>query len=443
MLRITVPIALQNVINTGISAMDVVFLGRVDKDQLAACGLANRFFFLVVILFFGLSSGASVLTAQYWGKRDTYTIRRVMGITLRAALISGVIAGALAVFAPTAVMRVLTNQPALIHYGAIYLRHIGISYIFVAFTTTYLGILRSVENVRVSLFVYVISLTVNASLNYVLVFGKLGMPRMEIAGSAIATAIARGAEITVVLIYALMREKIIRFRLGNLFVRDKELTRDFLRYSVPVVLNEVLWSSAVFAQAAVLGRSGGDAVAAVQVIGTITQLVTVFTFGLANSAAVMVGKAAGAGRNEQAKAEAETFAILSGALGAVACVIIVLVRPVAPAIGDLHGAAADLMRTFMFVSAAYTFFQAFNATNIVGIMRGGGDTIFAMVSDLVFVWLSTLAGAVLLFAFHAPIWLVYLVMLSDEMIKTPVGIWRLISGRWLHNVTRDMVSSPA
>ncbi len=266
LLALTVPIVLQNLINVGVSMLDTVMLAGLDQSALSASMLANQLYFILIVAFFGVAGGASVLTSQYWGKNDTSTIRRIMGMSLRYAVIIAALFSLAAIFAPRVVMSIYTDKENLILLGVKYLRIIGFSYILSAVTVVYLGIIRSAGNVRVATAVYSLSMLVNGVLNYLLIFGNFGFPKMGIEGAALATLIARVCEIVFVAIYALAVEKKIHFKLKYLFYRSRTLFSDFLRYSAPVIINELAWSLGFSMQSAVLGHLSEDAVAANSII---------------------------------------------------------------------------------------------------------------------------------------------------------------------------------
>ena len=441
LLAITVPIVLQNLINVGVSMLDTVMLAGLNQSALSASMLANQLYFILVVAFFGVAGGASVLTAQYWGKKDTKAIRRILGMSLRYAVIIAALFAAAAIFAPRVVMQIYTNNENLITLGASYLRIIGFSYILSAVTVVYLGILRSTGNVRVATAVYSLSMVVNGVFNYLLIFGAFGFPEMGIEGAALATLIARVCEIVFVSFYALAKEKQIRFKLKYFFYRNRTLFRDFLRFSAPVILNELAWSTGFSMQSAVLGHMSEAAVAANSIISVVSRLVTVGVFGMANASAVMIGNEVGRGREESAKNQARTMLIISLGLGIISSGLILLIRAFMPAFAagvQLTPAALSLLMKMMLTSALYILFHSFNGTNIIGVLRGGGDSRFGMILDAGVLWFtSLLLGPLCGFVLKIPVEWVFFVMMLDEPIKFLPGILRFRSGRWLRNVTRN------
>ena len=195
---LVLPMALQNLINVGVSSADVIMLGKVGEIALSAASLANQVFFILNLALFGLTSGASVLTAQYWGKQDTRTIEKVMGMSFRIGLLAAFVVTAAVWIAPVPIMRLFTNEAVIIEEGVRYLKIVSLSYLMSAFTMVYLNIVRSVERVVIATVVYSISLVVNIILNAVFIFGLLGRSAMGAAGAALGTVCARATEVIIV-----------------------------------------------------------------------------------------------------------------------------------------------------------------------------------------------------------------------------------------------------
>lgn len=436
-LVLVLPMALQNLINVGVTATDVVMLGKVGEDVLSGSSLAGQVQWVMSLVFFGLASGASVLIAQYWGKKDIGTIEKIMGITLRCSLITGVIFTAAAWIFPVRIICLFTNEASVIREAAKYLRIVSCSYILISFTMMYLNVIKSVEKVIVSTVVYSVSLVFNIILNYILIFGKCGMPALGIEGAAAATLSARVLELVMVAVYAWKINKTVKFRVKNLFVRDKLLWGDFVKYATPVIFNELLWGAGYSANTAIMGHLGSSAVAANSVAHTIRQLSMVVSFGVGNATAIMMGKAIGEGREDVAEDYGRRFVNLSLVTGALGTVLILVIRPLVVHFMGFEAETSGLIRFFLLVMAFYVIGQSYNSTCIVGVFRSGGDTKFGLYIDIGCLWGgSILFGAVAAFVFHAPIRIVYLFIMSDEFIKMPLSYWRYRKKKWLNNVTR-------
>ncbi len=436
-LSIAIPIALQNLISYGINMMDTIMLGALGETQLSAASLANQPFFIFTIVTFGIASGCSVLTAQYWGKGDSEPIRRIIGIALDVTVVLSVILFLLLFFFPETAMRIYTNEADVIAEGVKYLQITAFTYLFFGFTNTMVCIFRSVEIVKISVIIYSSSFFINVFFNYVLIFGKFGFPALGIRGAAIATLTARIFEFTILCIYLFLVDKRIQFRLRNLFTLDKTLSKDFVINSAPVVLNEVMWSVGTSVHSMVLGRMGQDAVAASSIVSVVQQLAMVLIIGLGSATAVVIGKAVGSNQFAEAQQSARTLQILSIGVGILSAALVMLIKNPIIEFYNITPATKVMTNQLMIVSAVLLALQALTYTNLIGILRGGGDTRFVLLIDVVFLWfVGVPLGAIAGLWLKLPVAIVFLCLKSDEFIKFFVGIFRVRSGKWINNLTR-------
>jgi len=431
--------ALQNLINVGVTAADVVMIGKVGETVLSGSSLAGQVQFILNLIYFGLASGATVLTAQYWGKGDNRTIEKILGIGLTAGVVIASVFTAAAMLIPQVLMRIFTNDPEIITEGVKYLRIIGWSYLLIGITQVYLNIVRSIERVVIATVVYSVSLGVNVFLNWVLIFGNLGMPAMGIEGAAVATLIARVVELLIVIWYAVFRNKTVRVRMKDMYQFDRALVKDFISYSSPVIINELMWGLGMAAYSAVLGRLGSAAVAANSVAQVARQLAMVVAFGVSSAAAIYLGKTIGEKKKELAKAYAKRFIWLSLMFGILGSLLILLSIPFVTANLTLSAQAQYYLRIMFVIMAAYAVGQAFNTVMIVGVLRSGGDTRFGLVLDVCSMWGGSILFAVIAaFVFKASVPIVYICLMSDEFIKIPFTWKRFSTYKWLNNVTKEI-----
>lgn len=435
---LVLPMALQNLINVAVTSADVIMLGKVSETVLSASSLAGQVQFVMTLFFFGITSGAAVLTAQYWGKKDTRTIEKILGIALRIGLIVAVLFTVSVLMFTEQIMCLFTKEQDVIVEGVKYLRIIAPSYIMCAISMVYLNIIRSVEHVMISTVVYSVSLVLNIILNSIFIFGLFGFPELGIQGAALATLCARAVELTIVIVYAKHYNKTVGLHLKDMVARDAQLFKDFMRYALPVIVNELFWGAAGAMNTVIIGHIGKSVVAANSVAQVARQLATVIAFGIANAAAIMIGKAIGENNQAKAKLYGKKFVWLStyaGVLGAL--VILFIVRPVALSSLELTSNAQEYLKVMLFVMSYFVIAQAINTTFVVGIFRAGGDTNFGLIIDVATMWGgSILLGALAAFVFKLPVPVVYVLLMCDEVIKLPLTFWRYKKMKWLRNVTR-------
>ncbi len=438
--RIALPLALQNIITVGVSMTDTVMLGQLGETAISASSLANQPYFIFYLMLCGLSGGSIVLTAQYWGKQDTASISKVTGIALRFSILLAAAVVLLCQLFPEEIMGFYTNEPDVVTEGVKYLRIVSFSYLLSAVTVIYLCVMRSVERVKISLASSIVAFVTNVGLNAVLIFGLGPAPALGVEGAAIATLSARVAEFLIVMIYAAVQnKKWFHLKLSYLVRADGGLLRDFFRYSTPVLLGETCWGVGISMQAAVIGNLGNSASAAANIVGVVQKLTTVLIFGVCDATTVIVGKLIGAGKEEEARAAGSTLVRLSALLGVFSAALALLIGNGAMSAGlfDMENQTAEYVHIMLYGTAAFVFLQSFNATTIVGIMRGGGDTRAAFLMDALTMWLISLpVGLLAGYVFHIPAPFVQILMISDEFVKFFICIWRFKSMKWLTNVTR-------
>lgn len=438
-LALVLPMALQNLINVAVTSADVIMLGKVGETVLSASSLASQVQFVMTLFFFGITSGAAVLTAQYWGKKDTRTIEKVMGLALRIALSVAILFTVGVLIFTEPVMGIFTKEADVIAEGVKYLRIVAFSYIFIAITMVYLNVMRSVEKVIISTIVYLISLLVNIILNTIFIFGYFGFPAMGIQGAALATLIARFVELLIVVFYATKCNHTIRFRFKDLIGKYPVLEKDFKRYAMPVIANELMWGAACAMNTVIIGHIGKSVVAANSVAQVARQLATVVAFGIAGAAAIIIGKTIGEKDEEMARVYGKKFVQLSLYAGLIGGAIVLLVRPIVMQHLALTKEAQGHLSIMMFVMCYFVVAQAFNANLVVGVFRAGGDTKFGLVIDVLSMWGgSLLLGFLSAFVFKWPVAITYMLLMSDELIKIPLTFYRYRSMKWLKNVTRTL-----
>lgn len=434
---LTLPVAAQNLITFAVSLADSLMLGKVSETALSGANLANQLFFILMIVTFGITSASTVFAAQYWGKGDVDSMKRIMTIMLRITVVLSSFAGVLAVCLPETVMTWYSNDPAVIEAGASYLRIIGWAYPLYAVTNAMIGVLRSAHIVKISLVVYLSSLFVNVSLNWVFIFGNLGAPAMGVAGAALATAVARCVEFSILLIYLIFFEKTVRYRFTDLFRPSGSYLLPFLKIGAPVILNETVWSVGTSVLSMIIGHISTDFVSANSIANIIWQCCWVVVSGMGNATAVVIGNAVGIGeKKELIQRKANSVLLVAGLIGLLSSGILLLIRGPVINFYEVSDATKALAYDLVVSYAIVLVLQSLAVQFVVGIFRGGGDTKFAMLTDVLFLWIFAIPfGAYVGLVLKASPPFVYLALRSDEVIKVVIGFFRLKSGKWIRDIT--------
>lgn len=436
LLHLALPIALQNLINYSLALADTMMLGAVGQNEIAGASVVNSSFFVIMLMVFGFQSGASVLISQYYGKGDHKTVSRVMGISFFAAF-TLVTAFSLFAFFPQVLVGIFTNDPAAAELGIRYMRIVAWAYPINIFTQVYVGAQRSMGNAKLGLYIYSSAMVINTFLNYVLIFGKFGAPKLGMEGAAIATVTARCVELLFTLIYC-ARCRHFRLDLSCAIRPGKTLTRDFVHYATPVVVNETLWGLGTSLLPAIYGRMGTDVLAAVTISRNVENIANVFAFGVAGAAAVLIGRELGAGKTEGVYSMGKTLLAVALCSGFAACALLLIASQVVTPFFNIPESTKDIAAAIIAFYALRAIPMQFNTTCVVGVLRGGGDTRAAMYIDIGPLWIWCLpATALLALVFHLPIILVLLPCLVEDAVKMIWGLLRFRSRTWVRNITRS------
>lgn len=441
-LWIMLPIALQNLMDTAVNSADVIMLSYVSQDALSASSLAGQVYFIMSNLIYGLSSASSIMAAQYWGKGDRRTVERVLGVALRIALMVSIPFALAAAICPAAIMRIFTDDAALILEGEKYLRVVSASYVLGAFAQIYLSVMRSVERVMTTAVIHCGAVVMNVALNACFIFGIGPFPQLGIVGVALATTITRAVEATVCVIDGRLCRR-IRLRVRDLFTKGGALVKDFLHIAMPAAGNDIVWGLAFSVYSMILGHLSSDIVAANSVATVVRNLGTVMCFGTASAAGIVLGKTLGENKLEEAKAYAKRFigmAVWTALIGGVA---ILLLRPLVMqfmhiSVKDATQTAKDYLGLMLYINAYYIMGISLNTMLICGIFRSGGDVRYGLICDTVAMWgYAVPIGLLCAFVLKLPEMWVYFILCLDEFVKLPVNFWYYGKRKWLKNITRD------
>ena len=434
----TAIIALQNLITFAVNLADNVMIGGYSQDALSGVAMVNQIQFLLQMVVGGIGNGITVLGAQYWGKKQIEPIRRVTSIGMVLAIGASALMMLAVYFFPNQVLSLLTNEQTVIAEGKKYLVIICYSYILFAITNVLLASLRSVETVRIGFVVTLTALVVNVILNYGLIYGRLGMPELGVEGAAIATLASRIVEFLIVVIYALFFDKKIGWKPKDLLHLDGGLFRDYIRVGMPLILSSSIWGLAMSAQTAILGRMGGETIAANSIATTIFQVITVVTYGSASASSVVIGKAVGEGDIPRVKAYSKTLQIIYIFIGILTGLVLWLCKDFIISLYSITEETRALTVEFIAVLSVTVIGTSYQCACLTGIVTGGGDTKFVLINDLIHQWLIVIPSAFLsAFVFHAPLWVTFACLKSDQVLKCFVAIVKVNRYKWIRVLTRE------
>jgi len=435
--KIAIPVVLQALISIGVNMTDTLMLGVYGEIQLSASSLANEFLNIFMILCFGVGGGAGVLTAQYWGARDIPSLKKIINVMLWIVLGIAAIFTFFAAWAPDAIMRIYSPEEQLIEKGVLYLRMSAASIPLMGITLTLTIVLRSVREVRVPLIATSIIFLANVFGNWVLIYGNLGAPEMQIEGAALSTLLSRIIEVMIIGGYFLFADKKIGYRVRDFFTKvSKSQFMLYVKYSVPVIVSDFFLGFGNSAISIIMGHIGSSFVAANSIIMQVVRVSTVFNQGVSNASGIITGNTMGMGEKDKAYRQGWTFLALSVLLGMVAAVLILVICPLVINLYDFTPETVGIARELMFAVAAIAVFQTVEGVMTKGVLRGGGDTRFLMLADVLFLWIASVPlGYLAGLYFHLPPFWIFAALKIDIVIKAVWCAFRLKSKKWMREVS--------
>lgn len=432
---IAIPISLQSLITVGVNLMDTIMLSSMGDAQLSASSLAGQFINLFQIFCMGIGMGASVLTSRFWGMKEIPSLRKAVTIMLRFVAIFASAFTIATIAAPQMIMKIYTADSEIIEYGRIYLRWMIPTYFCMGFSLTCTIVLRTVGQVRIPLYCSICAFFVNVFFNWVFIFGKLGAPRMEIAGAALGTLIARIFELTFICGHFFFKDQRIGYRIKHLTTKCKDLLGEYFRVCIPVLISDGLLALGNNAVAMIMGRIGREFVAANSVTMVVQQLSSVLTQGIANASGIITGHTMGAGDTEKAQQQGYTFLGLGFVLGCFAAAVIMLLRGPIINYYQVSEEAKLIAWSLMDAISFVIIFQAMNSILTKGVLRAGGDTKFLMAGDILFLWVASIPLGILAgLVFHWPPFWIYTMLKIDQIIKCIWCYFRLRSKKWMKKI---------
>ena len=446
---LALPIALQSLITIGVNMLDTIMVGKLGEEALSATSLANSFIGIYHIFCMGLGMGASVLVSRFWGMKSAHheeekaslALRQTVCLMLRLAIILASLFAIVTAIMPYTLMKMYTDDPKILELGSIYFKWSVVTYFFLGTSLVTTIVLRSVGQVKLPLYVSIGAFFVNLLANYTFIFGKFGMPRMEVAGAALGTLIARLFEAGMILGYLFLKDKKILFRIRDIFMKTGSLLGEYIRISIPVLISDGILALGNNSVAMVIGHLGATFAAANAITSVTQQLSTVVIQGVSQAGAIVTGHTLGSQGREKTQEQGWLFLGLGFALGTLSAIFILAVcEPIIHSY-NVTQETIDIARQLMISISLIIIFQATNSIMTKGVLRGGGDTKMLMIMDNVFLWVVSIPLGILAgFVFHWSAFWIYFCLKSDQVIKTIWCVFRLKSEKWIKKITTGKIN---
>lgn len=440
LVTLAVPISLQNLVTFAVGFADNVMIGSLGDDAISGVYIGGQLQSVLQMFVGGIEGAILILAAQYWGKKDTQSIRKVVSIGIKFALAVGLLSSLVAVLFPQWVIRAFTTEPGVIQEGAAYVQIVGFTYLFFSVSQVMIAAMRSVETARIGLYISCMALVINVCLNYVFIFGHFGFPAMGVRGAALATLVSRILEMCVGVGYVLFVDKKLRFGLKDLLHTDRQLLRDFIRYGLPVIGGQVVWAINSLANTKILGYYSAGVIAAASITGMLHNLVYVWMNGMSSAVGIITGKTVGAGQYEKMKEYSKTVQMIFLFVGLISGAAVFLARDGFISLYNASPEAQAYSRQFINVISVTIIGTCYQAACLFGLVKSGGDISFVFKNDTIFVFLVVIPSSLLAMWLGAPPWVVFACLKCDQILKCFVAIVKINRYNWMKNLTRDNTS---
>jgi putative MATE family efflux protein len=437
LLVLSIPIVLQNLITFAVSFVDNLMVGTLGEYAISGVYMGNQIQTILQIIIIGVASAMQILSIQYWGKRDTGSIKVIAAIAFRITLTFTGLLWLATMFFPAQVLGLFTSDALVIAQGTSFLKYVCFSYVFFGISQLLIAAMRSVEVVKIGMYVSIMTLLSHIVLNWMLIFGNLGLPALGVEGVGIATLISRVLEAGVMLYFVLFVDRKLQLKIRDILLRDAGMLRDFFKYGLPVIAGQIVWAINNFANGAIIGRLNPEAIAAASIAGMMHSMVFIWALGISAAVGIITGKTVGAGEFEKMKLYAKTIQILFLGIGLVSGLIIFLLRDPLLMLYNINDATMVVGRQFMTILSITMVGTCYQGSCLGGLVKAGGDTSFVFINDTIFVFLTVIPSALLaLFVFHSPAWVIFACLKSDQITKCAVAVVKINRFKWMKNLTR-------
>lgn len=437
LVTLAIPMILQNLITFSVGLADNIMIGSLGDAAVSGVYMGNQIQTVLQVLSAGIEATILLMSSQYWGRRDTGSIRKIFSIGLRISAVLGLAFTVVCAAVPERVIMIFTKETDVISNGAEYLSTVCFTYVFFCITQALIASMRSIESAKIGMTVSLCSLVIDVSLNYVLIFGKLGFRPMGVKGAALATLIARVCETVIISLYVRFADKKAGLRVRDLLKIDRVLLKDFVKYGLPLIAGQLVWGTNLFTNSVILGHFSESVITAASLANTVNSLMYVSMQGVSGSIGIIIGKTVGSGDVSKIKEYSRTTEIILVTLGVLTSLVFFAIRDPFISCYNISAESAACARRFINVLRVTCIGTCYEAGSLMGLIKSGGDVSFVFKNDTVFVFGVVIPSAVITALCGCPAWVVFACLKCDQVLKCIPAFIKIRKYNWMKNLTRE------
>ena len=435
---IYIALVLQNVVTLSVNLADNMMLGAYSETSLAGVAAVNQIQFVYQQFLLALGDGLVIFCSQYWGKRQTAPVKKIAATAMHAGLLIAIALFVLVSLFSRQAVGIFTTDGPIIGEGVRYLRIIRFTYLFFAVTQLLLAALRSTETVRIAFQLSILTFFINCGINYVLIFGNFGAPRMGVCGAAVGTLIARMIECAVLIAYIAKKDKNLNLKLKDYLQFDRVLAKDYFKVTAPMLFVQGLWGVNTALQTVILGHMKATAFAANSVASTLFLMVKSTAVGASSAASVIIGKTIGTGDIARVKEYSGRLQKMFIVIGVLSGIFLFFIRIPVLGLYDLQPATKEMANAFLIILSVVCVGMSYQMPTNNGIIRGGGNAMFVVKMDLVSIWMIVLPlSFIMAFVVKASPIVVVCCLNADQIFKCVPAFLESHYGNWIRKLTRE------
>ena len=435
---IYIALVLQNVVTLSVNLADNMMLGAYSETSLAGVAAVNQIQFVYQQFLLALGDGLVIFCSQYWGKRQTAPMKKIAATAMHAGLLIAIALFVLVSLFSRQAVGIFTTDGPIIGEGVRYLRIIRFTYLFFAVTQLLLAALRSAETVRIAFQLSIFTFFINCGINYVLIFGNFGAPRMGVRGAAVGTLIARMIECAVLIAYIAKKDKNLNLKLKDYLQFDRVLAKDYFKVTAPMLFVQGLWGVNTALQTVILGHMKATAIAANSVASTLFLMVKSTAVGASSAASVIIGKTIGTGDIARVKEYSGRLQKMFIVIGVLSGIFLFFIRIPVLGLYDLQPATKEMANAFLIILSVVCVGMSYQMPTNNGIIRGGGNAMFVVKMDLVSIWMIVLPlSFIMAFVVKASPIVVVCCLNADQIFKCVPAFLESHYGNWIRKLTRE------